>query len=165
MAARERGLTLIEVMVVLLVLDVLTTFLISATARASRLDRLTECRDHLKQLHSAQESYYAGRSPDLSLRGDSLWNMLTDATPPLLDAAAIRCPVREAKTPYACHYLGPGMDVTKMPDDGFLACDDPSNHATKRPQGGHVLRKSGDVVLDRRGIWKAAISSERKCAR
>ena len=61
------------------------------------------------------------------------------------------------ESPYACRYLGPDMDVTKMDDDG-------SNSSTKIPQAGHVLRKSSEVILESRDLWQPAQESEGKCA-
>lgn len=161
----QRGLTLAEVLVAIMIAGLIVAFLVSASARAGRHDRLVRCEHNLKLLHAAQQGYFAGAAPDASLRGTELWNALADTSPPLLDAETLKCPVRAKPSAYACDYWGPSTDVTKMAADGFLGCDDPSNHTGKTLQGGYLLLKSGDIVLDRRELWKSALAPRGGCIR
>ena len=114
-----RGWTLAEILVGIIVIIILITFMVSASARAGRHSRLLVCVDNLKQFHAAQGAYFATGSADTSLRGDDLWLTLTETTPPLLSDTALTCPVSDRPKVYACHYFGPSVDVAAMDPDGI----------------------------------------------
>jgi prepilin-type N-terminal cleavage/methylation domain-containing protein len=157
MRSTNRGLTLVEILVVLVVLGVAATMILPALGRAGRHGRVEACAAHLRQLHQAAEAYRAKCPQAPEAPGKAYWVRLTKTDPPLVAADALRCPVRETSDappgPAECQYLGPAGNPAQLGDADPLGCDDYLNHHPQGKEGGNVLRKDGTVVTDLKGIW------------
>jgi prepilin-type N-terminal cleavage/methylation domain-containing protein len=154
---RGRGWTLVELLAVLVIIVVIMALVAPAIARASRQNKVTACANNLKRLYQARLGY-ASKGP--SPLGWKYWQELTEGGSPFLDASALHCPVRSSGRAGECHYLGPSMEPDKMAQEDPLGCDEDYNHSKDLREGGHILRKSGEVVLDNNMIWRESI---RRC--
>jgi hypothetical protein len=137
---QDRGITLIEVAVAAMLVLTAAAVLIPTFLRSRRHERLVECRTHLETLYKAQLA--PGERP---LLGTAYWTRLVQASPPAVDAAALRCPLASDEAQLPCDYLGPRQDPSKLTPEDPLGCDASDNHGPHGREGGNVLMKSGEV--------------------
>lgn len=148
MCPSERGLTLVEVLVVAIVLVVVAALVFPALAQSSRRDRVARCAGNLQALHRAQSS---APPPGASL-GSEYWLRLPVAP------ETLRCPLVDRPDAPACHYMGPRADPAGLNDRQPIGCDLEVNHSPNMKQGGNVLLKSGEVRTEKGdgGLWTDA---------
>ncbi|MBI3856019.1 MAG: type II secretion system protein [Planctomycetes bacterium] len=155
MRRRDDGITLVEVTAAITIVGIVIALIVPAISRGSRLDRLLECRGHLKTLHEAQAK---APQPGAKEYGRAYWERLTKTSPPLVSAETIRCPFVEAPEAPPCHYFGPPpVDLSTLDAKAPLGCDMELSHSEDGKEGGNVLLKSGEVVTDHSGIWGSAV--------
>jgi hypothetical protein len=153
----ERGITLAGILVIVAALILLAAVLVPLSVRARRHTRITECMDRLRGLHRAQAD---PRAQGLPLRiGSTHWTRLADLQPPLLDAAALRCPLAQPREESRTDYLGPVRDPGPLGADTPIGCDDQENHGEHGSKGGNVLQKSGAVKNDAGAFWQGAFQN------
>jgi type II secretory pathway pseudopilin PulG len=159
----ERGITLAEILVVVVFVIVAVALLTPAMARASRQAKVEACAANLKTLHAAQLSFYVrgGPAPEL---GKPYWERLAKSSPPLVGAATLLCPLADKEEAPSVQYLGPTADPRTLPAGDPIGCDSPGNHSPHGQEGGNILLNSGAVVNDNtllEGLWGTAIN--KKC--
>ncbi len=156
MPSPERGLTLVEVLVVLIALVIGVVLLIPAFAQVSRRDRVARCIGNLQTLHRAQ----AGAGPPGTRLGGEYWLRLRSAEPPLVGPEALRCPLVDRPDAPPLQYMGPRTDPAALSDLHPIGCDQETNHSQNMRQGGNVLLKSGEVLTEKgdAGLWLDARS-------
>jgi hypothetical protein len=153
---REGGITLAEATAAITLVGLVLALLVPAIVRSSRVEGLVACRGHLKTLYEAQ---LKAPAPGPKEFGRAYWERLARATPPLVSAEALRCPLVDAPDAPACQYYGPAEDVSKRDAKDAIGCDMEHNHSDDEKQGGNVLLKSGEVRTDHTGIWSTALRS------
>jgi hypothetical protein len=158
MRRRDSGFTLVEATAAITLVGIVLALLIPAIARGSRIDDVLACRGHLKTLYEAQ---LKAPAPGPKEFGRAYWVRLATATPPLVSADALRCPLVDAPDAPPCQYYGPVEDVSKREAKDPIGCDMEHNHSEDQRQGGNVLLKSGEVRTDHTGIWSTAV--RQKC--
>jgi len=141
----NRGLTLLEIVVIVVVIGILAALLtpcIPPTRCGISYD------DNLRQLYvlgTVYASTHKGNWPDT--KGGALWMSLAKTSPPLIEPEQLEllgCPVRGDWEPGQCDYLGPGKPLSELkPGDAVVACK-PGNHGDAA--SGNVLLKDGSVV-------------------
>jgi prepilin-type N-terminal cleavage/methylation domain-containing protein len=142
-----RGLTLLEVIVVVAVITILAALLFPLSEPGMRQARKLSCANNLRQLHQLathHSSTHPGEWPTLSAGG--LWMDFARTTPPLLeggDLEVLLCPVKGEPTIGSCGYRGPGLPWASLSSKELVAADKPGNHGEK--EGGNVLRKDGSA--------------------
>jgi type II secretory pathway pseudopilin PulG len=142
-----RGLTLLEVIVILAVIAILAALLLPPLEPGMRQARKMSCANNLRQLHQLaihHSSTHPGEWPTLTAGG--LWMDFTRTTPPLLegvDLEVLVCPVNGEPIIGSCDYRAPGLPWTSLSPKDIVAADKPGNHGEK--EGGHVLRKDGSA--------------------
>ena len=154
MPSRERGLTLVEILVVVMALLIVAVLVLPAIAQGSRRDKVARCIGNLQTLHRAQ----ASAEPPGARLGFEYWLRLRNATPPLIGPEALRCPLLDRPDAPECHYMGPRGDPAALKGVDPIGCDLEVSHSPNMKQGGNVLLKSGEVVTDKGdgGLWQDA---------
>ncbi len=152
MPSRNRGLTLVEVLVVVMALVIVAALFLPALSQASRRDKVARCIRNLQTLHKAQ----ASAGPAGADLGSAYWLRLRGAVGP----EALRCPLVDRPDAPECQYLGPRTDPATLRDVHPIGCDVEVNHSPDMRQGGNVLLKSGEVLTEKGdgGLWADARS-------
>ena len=148
---RQRGLTLAEILVGIVLVIILTALFIPALSRSLRQSRLDACAANLGVLYKARQS------PGIPFEaGSKYWLAL-----PGVDSNALLCPLRDPADPHPCDYWGPSEDPAGRAETDPIGCDAPDNHSPNGIEGANILLKSGRVVLDNRsganGLFGSAI--------
>ena len=137
----DRGLTLLEVLVVIVVVGILATLLIPCHGSLRRA-KATACGVNLQQLYKLGTVYastHRGEWPNAT--GTDLWLTFTRTTPPLIDSDALSllcCPIRgDDESPGGCHYRGPRVPCKEVGRQEPLGADQDGNHGEE--YGGNVL--------------------------
>jgi len=148
----RKGLTLVEILVVILVIGVLAVLLLPAVGRTTcGGGKAIACINNLAQLWKMQHNYmvtYGGTARSMpSETGGLFWLKLTTVTPPLIDATLkdiFACPAK-GMPPAAgqTDYRGPNGNVNTFADGDPVGACKPGCHGPN--EGGNVLRKSGDA--------------------
>lgn len=143
----RKGLTLIECLILMALFMLLVMVLLPTAGPSQRRSRVTACANNLAQLWKMQNVYmsqYGGRMKAMPLEtGGGFWLKLRDPKINLIDPAMAEiflCPVHGEEG--TLDYLGPRIHVGELNDGDWVGADRPGNH----PDGGNVLRKSGDVT-------------------
>ncbi len=158
---RERGWTLIEVLVGAVFVILIVALIVPAAARVSRQEKVEACAANLKTLNGARLSFYSksGSAPEL---GRAYWENLAKTTPPLVEPRTLRCPLMDLEGAPAVHYMGPAADPRSVAAGDPIGCDVEMNHGLHgRHEGGNILLNSGAVVNDNaheKGLWGAAVT-------
>ena len=157
---RAGGFTLAEVLVGIVLVILLIALITPAMARVSRQEKVEACAAHLKALHAAQHSFYskAATAPEL---GKAYWENLAKASPPVVEARTLRCPLMDLEGAPAVQYLGPAADPRSVAPADPIGCDLNVNHGRHGHEGGNILLNSGAVVNDNayeKGLWGTALS-------
>ena len=135
--ARQRGITLPEVLVGIVLAIILTALFIPALSRSFRQSNLDTCAANLGVLYKAQQS------PGTSFEaGSKYWLAL-----PGMDSNTLLCPLRDTADPSPCDYWGPSEDPAGREETDPIGCDAPNNHSLDTREGINILLKSGRVVL------------------
>lgn len=144
----RRGLTCLEIIVVVAVLAVLAGLLLPTGTNSIRNAKTTQCCNHLAQLWKMQYNYsaqFGGKQKRMPAEtGDAFWLTLSRPPTVLIDSTLMEiysCPLEGAED--GCDYRGPAEDVNQYGDRDPVGADVDGNHGES---GGNVLRKSGDVV-------------------
>jgi hypothetical protein len=145
----ERGLSLLEVCVIVIVISILAALLVPGLHEPGiGHPRRVACANNLMQLYklgTVYSSTHKGQWPDLS--GDELWLSFTKTTPPLIPpeyAEILACPWREEDcAPGQTDFFGPRVPWKKLGPGDPLGGDKPGNHGEQ--EGGFVLFKDGRV--------------------
>ena len=153
---RRRGLTLLEVTVIIAILLVLVFSFLPAITRACRDGHgVLNCADNLSQLWKVQNIYmqqYGGAQKRYCDRtGGAFWTYMSQLPKPLIDSTMVEiyaCPFKGVPPgANATDYMGPAGDVKTYQADDLVGADKPDNHGKGGSGGGNVLRKSGDVQM------------------
>jgi type II secretory pathway pseudopilin PulG len=154
MSRRDRGITLVEITALVTVLAIFVTILIPALLRGRRQEKIQACQSNLKALFQAQTAH-AASNPKFE-PGRGYWLQLTKTSPPLVTPDLLHCPLAVVPDPLGCDYFGPSSEVASRPPNDPIGCDRDTNHSDDGKQGGCILLKSGEVVVDHRGLWSGA---------
>jgi prepilin-type N-terminal cleavage/methylation domain-containing protein len=143
---RDRGLTAIELMVVIVVIGIAAAVTVPAILRGSRNDLLVRCESNLRALGRADADARAKGHPPQGA-GRAYWASLVQPE----QAAMTVCPLSGHS-----HYRGPKGDFSQLPPNAPIGADAPGSHGAG--QGGFVLLKSGEVRAVREGdrLWQDA---------
>ena len=114
---KNSGLTLIEVLVVIVILVVLGALLLPALTEAIRASKITQCTSNLKQIGTLAEVYRKTFGGDDRLlpteRGEAWLLKLIDTVSENKDNSVFRCPLGESESTTGTDYRGPALDVNK----------------------------------------------------
>ncbi len=157
----SRGLTLIEVALIVVVLAILAALAAPLLLRrTSHVSTEMQCAGNLRQIYTLATIYsstHGGKWPEAT--GSDLWFMVTQGRPPLLDDterdSLFSCPcVGEIRPVGESHYRGPSRPYSQLALKDVLAADLPGNHGDS--SGGNVLLKDGSVleVEKKDPLWK-----------
>lgn len=140
---QNRGLTAIELMVVIVVIGIAAAVTVPAILRGSRNDLLVRCESNLRALWKADADARAKGHPPAGV-GRAYWASLV---PP----ERLVCPLSGHS-----HYRGPKGDPSQLPPHAPIGADAPGSHGAG--QGGYVLFKNGEVraVRERDPLWQDA---------
>lgn len=141
--AANRGITLVEWILIVVAGVTLLALAVPAWVRAGRHERLVGCQAHLKELYQASTSPALPKDPKVV--GFAYWTRLAATTPPLVSAETLRCPMVPAGIQRPTDYLGPKADPATLAVEEPLGCDIEENHGNHGRMGGMVLYKSGVV--------------------
>jgi prepilin-type N-terminal cleavage/methylation domain-containing protein len=144
---QDRGLTAVELIVVIVVVGIGAAVTVPALLRGSRNDRLARCEANLKTLWKIDSDARAmgvTRTPPFP-RGNAYWAAI--ATDP---KDILTCPLSGAR------YRGPAADPATLLPQAPIAADAPGSHG--EDEGGNVLLKMGEVraVRESDGMWRYA---------
>jgi len=154
----NRGLTLLEVLVVIVVIGILAALFIPCTG-GIRPAKAAACQANMQQLYKLGTVYastHKGEWP--AATGEDLWLSFRKTAPPLIEtdhAAILHCDVSEAELgPDETNYRGPVLPWKKLAAGDPLAADREGNHGEE--YGGNVLFKDGSVREYGAGdpLWK-----------
>ncbi len=156
----NRGLTLIDILVIVVILGILMALSFPLTCPSIHLARITNCASNQRQLYQLYQVYkirYEGRSPEE--RGSAFWLAHQKTSPPLIDvdlAEIYFCPAKgEDPRPGGTDFRGPSNPVSRHTDTDPVCADIVGNH--NEEYGINVVRLSGDVqrVYPDDPLWKA----------
>src|SRR5574341_1411621 len=129
----NRGLTLLEVLVIIVVIGILASLLLPSIGGGCRPNRTIACASNLQQLYKLGTVYassHKGAWPDAT--GEDLWLSFTRTIPPLIEAdhvSLLSCPLRDEEAAAGeCHYRGPRRPWAKLGPNDVLAADREGNH-------------------------------------
>jgi type II secretory pathway pseudopilin PulG len=143
----SRGLTLLEVAMIIIVIGILAAILLPPVSPGIRRARVTSCASNLRQLYHLGASYastHQGQWP--GAKGSALWMEFTKTNPPLIgrdELEVLLCPVKGEPDLGHCDYLGPSKTFSELKPTEGLAADKPGNHGDE-PKA-NVLLKDGSV--------------------
>ena len=142
----RRGLTAVELIVVIIVVGIGAAVTVPAVLRAGRNERLAKCESNLRALWKLDADLRAKGGAPPTGRGSAYWAMLAAKNPDL-----VTCPVSGH-----AHYRGPAVDPGSLPPGAPMAADAPGAHGAD--EGGNVLFKVGEIRASRErdGAWQAA---------
>jgi type II secretory pathway pseudopilin PulG len=155
----SKGLTLLEVIVIVAVIAILAALLLPAVTPGIGEGRRMSCESNLRQLYQLGvvfSSSHKGQWPDA--KGEDLWLSFTRTTPPLIDPDQIEvlaCPVRcEDVEPGQTDFFGPRQPASSLKPTDILGGDKRGNHGDEF--GGNLLYKDGSVLEIKRSDsrWK-----------
>jgi type II secretory pathway pseudopilin PulG len=156
----HKGLTLLEVIMIIVVIVILAGLFIPAIGPGHGCGQLVSCQCNLSQLYRLQIVYSksnAGAWPPTA-KGADFWLSLCHTKPPLVDESTrqiFACPVRDEECgPDKTHFRGPALPFGKLGIGDPLGADKEGNHGEH--YGGNVLRKDGGVIEVPSGdkLWK-----------
>jgi hypothetical protein len=149
-ASRCRGITLVEIVTLVVVAIALVAILLPSFRAGSRQSKVALCADHLSKLHQASQG-----KPDQTL-GRARWVRLA---PSAVGEDALRCPLAEHPAFPDTDYLGPSRPPSELKPDDAVGCDALRNHSRDGKQGGNILTRSGRVIVDHTGLWASSVQS------
>jgi hypothetical protein len=144
---QDRGITSVELIILIVVLGLASAVTVPALLRGSRNAVVARCEANLKALGEAVAASPPG-APD---KGEAYWERL--AASAKLNPEVLVCPLSGRR------YRGPSEDPSRLPPNGIVGGDAPGSHGPG--EGGHVLLKSGEVraCRERDPLWRAAADS------
>ena len=139
----DRGVTAVELIILIVVVGLASAVTVPALLRGSRNAVVARCEANLKALGKAM-AQSTHHSKDL---GTAYWDRI--AADAKLAPDVLSCPFSGKR------YRGPSQDPSRLPAHGYVAGDAPGSHG--EGEGGHVLLKSGEIraYRERDPQWKA----------
>ncbi len=170
MEKRNRGFTLLELLVIIAVISVLVALLVPALSRSRKSAKKRDCTGNLRQLGTYVVMYVSKYGSDREYppaAGARFWNTLRNVPSParaLLrgsDGLFVCKVLRRMPTPTALDYLEPrGQVADDLTQPQWpIACDRPTNHDPAGQDDINVLYFSGSVSAASFGSpeWDTAV--------
>ncbi len=157
---RRRGLTLIELLILIVAIGVLACILIPVEGYSVREHRIIRCASNQRQLYQMLQVYkirHKGSFPEA--KGSAFWLALQKTSPPLIEADLAEiyfCPVKgENPRPGNTDFRGPSNPMSQHRDADPVCADIVGNHDEEN--GINVVSLAGDVqrVYPDAPLWKA----------
>ena len=138
----DRGLTAVELVVVIMVVGIGAAVTVPALFRGGRNDQLARCEANLRELWKADVTRPKGMPFE---PGASYWGVIVK------DLDVLTCPLSNR-----ARYRGPAADPARLRPLDPIGADAPDSHGPG--EGGNVLLKTGEVRASRErdGLWKVA---------
>ena len=143
---RDRGLTAVELIVVIVVIGIGAAVTVPALLRSGRNDLMARCESNLRGLWNADANRRAKGGAAPAARGRAYWEAVSGDGKDLLT-----CPL-----PGHAPYRGPATDPGSLHPLDLMGADAPGSHGPG--EGGNFLLKNGDVraCRERDPVWKLA---------
>ena len=164
----NKGLTLIEILVVILVIGILAAILLPPIGGHALITaKRAACANNLSQLWKMQNVYMSqfGKAHKQMppQTGTAFWHALTLTQPPLIDPTVndiFLCPVLGSSSAGDYDYAGPARSVNQLGDGDPVGADLHDNHkeGASDEGSGNVLRKSGDVLEYSGSDWARMVA-------
>ncbi|HTF56978.1 MAG TPA: prepilin-type N-terminal cleavage/methylation domain-containing protein [Planctomycetota bacterium] len=151
MARHDRGFTMVELLVVIIVVGLGLALTLPALLRGQRNDRLAKCEARLRALWEAEAAYRARAGNVPTARGSAYW---AEILGPGADPEAPVCPLSGHD-----RYRGPAGDPSRLPPFAPIGGDRPGSHGAG--EGGFLLLRNGEVraCLEGNADWIAAVKT------
>ena len=153
MSVRRRGITLLEILVVIVVIGILIALLLPSINGTHRIHGITSCSNNLSQMWKMMNIYrsqFGGRKKSMPTAvGRAFWRSLEKTVPPLIDVTSSEvflCPVKGDGMIGDLEYWGPGKPISLLGDMEPVGCDAMGATPNHQEEGCNLLRKSGDVI-------------------
>ena len=156
----QRGLTLLEVLILIILVGILGTLLIPW--RGPGEARRVACANNLSRLYRLASVYASTHRGEWPATGEDPWLLLARTKPPLIEPEQIdvlHCPVRgEAAVAGRTDYRGPKVPWTQLGAGDPVAADKDGNHG--KNEAGNILLKDGSLIEARPQdpIWRQCAS-------
>ena len=156
---RNQGLTLLEVLVVIVLIGILAALLLPSIHVHGHPNRKIACANNLRQLYTLGTVYastHHGEWPTAT--GENLWLSFTKMVPPLIEpehASLLHCDLADDELGTdETNYRGPLLPWKKLTGGDVLAADREGNHGDG--ESINVLFKEGTVLEATPGdsLWK-----------
>lgn len=155
----NRGLSLLEVIVILVLVGILGALLLPPICGRGHCTRMLACQSNLQQLYKLGTIYainHKGEWPPAT--GENLWLSLRNAVPPLIEpdhAGVLHCDVMDHELgPDETNYRGPRFGWAKTGSGDIICADREGNHGDG--ESINVMFKDGSVleVASADALWK-----------
>ena len=145
----RKGLTLLEVFVLVVVIGILAALALPPTCGGGRTAKRINCQHHLAQLYKLAVVYASSHHGEWPPPGNGpYWLSLTKTTPPLIgpdELEVLACPLREEElAPGTSDYRGPRLPWKQLKASDPVIADRPGNHGEGEKI--HVVLKDGAVL-------------------
>src|SRR5262245_40448636 len=143
---RDRGLTAVELIVVIVVVGIAAAVTVPALLRSGRNDLMARCESNLRTLGKMDAERRSKGESAPAARGHAYWEAVAGDRKDLLT-----CPL-----PGHAPYRAPAPDPASLRPIDLMGADAPGSHGPG--EGGNILLKNGEVraYRERDPMWKLA---------